>query len=89
MAGLPRSYRSIEEFEREEIRPGFRIGFSLDDLEEGTFEGDSGVDLEREGDLFDQPDGRSRSNRARSEQHDEQRRRRLVRRRLGGTPRPA
>ncbi len=29
---MPKSYRSIEEFEREEIRPSFKIGFSLDDL---------------------------------------------------------
>ena len=27
-----KNYRSIEEFEREEIRPSFRIGFFLDDL---------------------------------------------------------
>jgi hypothetical protein len=30
----------MEEFEREEIRPSFRIGFSIDDLEESSFEGD-------------------------------------------------
>jgi hypothetical protein len=29
---MPKQYRSIEEFEREEIRPSFKIGFSLDDL---------------------------------------------------------
>jgi len=29
---LPKRYRSIEEFEREEIRPSFKIGYSLDDL---------------------------------------------------------
>jgi hypothetical protein len=38
MQSLPKSYRTMEEFEREEIRPGFRIGFSIDDLEESTFE---------------------------------------------------
>jgi len=53
MPGLPRSYRSIEEFEREEIRPGLRIGFSLDDLEEGTFEVGFGLDAEREDDPFE------------------------------------
>jgi hypothetical protein len=53
MPGLPRSYRSIEEFEREEIRPGLRIGFNLDDLEEGTFEVGFGLDAEREDDPFD------------------------------------
>ena len=41
MSASPRSYRSIEEFEREEIRPSFRIGFSLEDLvEESAFEGE-------------------------------------------------
>jgi len=29
----PKNYDSFQEFEREEIRPLFRIGFSLDDLE--------------------------------------------------------
>jgi len=38
MQGLPKSYRTMEEFEREEIRPSFRIGFSIDDLEETSFE---------------------------------------------------
>lgn len=28
----PKTYRSMEEFEREEIRPGQKMGFSLDDL---------------------------------------------------------
>jgi hypothetical protein len=29
-----RAYRSFAEFEREEIRPGMRIGWSVDELEE-------------------------------------------------------
>jgi hypothetical protein len=29
----PRHYRSIEEFEREEIRSHIKLGWSLDDLE--------------------------------------------------------
>jgi hypothetical protein len=29
---LPKSYRTIEEFEREVLRPNFKVGFSLDDL---------------------------------------------------------
>jgi hypothetical protein len=34
----PKSYRSIEEFEREELRPHFKVGFSLDDvITESTF----------------------------------------------------
>ncbi|HEX4449088.1 MAG TPA: transcriptional regulator [Polyangiaceae bacterium] len=34
--GLPKSYRTIEEFEREELRPGSKAGFSLDDLMQET-----------------------------------------------------
>lgn len=35
MSGFgPVQYRSYEEFERENIRPLHKIGFSLDDLEE-------------------------------------------------------
>ena len=38
--GVPKSYRSIEEFEREEIRRDMKLGFSLDDLMQDTaFEG--------------------------------------------------
>lgn len=37
---VPKSYRSIEEFEREAIRPDMKCGFSLDDLmQDTTFEG--------------------------------------------------
>lgn len=39
---VPKSYRSIEEFEREEIRRDMKLGFSLDDLMQDTaFEGGS------------------------------------------------
>jgi hypothetical protein len=34
--GVPRSYRTIEEFEREELSPGNKAGFSLDDLMQET-----------------------------------------------------
>ena len=35
----PKMYRSMEEFEREELRPGQKAGFSLDDLiEEARFQ---------------------------------------------------
>jgi hypothetical protein len=41
----PSFYRSFEEFEREELRPGNRIGFSLDDLiEESVFDSETEVD---------------------------------------------
>jgi hypothetical protein len=39
--GVPKSYRSIEEFEREEIRPDMKFGFSLDDLMQDTALGGS------------------------------------------------
>ncbi len=43
----PNFYKSFEEFEREEIRPGStRVGFSLDDLiEESVFDSETEVDL--------------------------------------------
>ena len=33
---VPKSYRSMEEFERETIRPDMKCGFSLDDLMQDT-----------------------------------------------------
>ncbi len=33
---LPKSYRSIEDFEREELRPQNKVGFSFDDLMQET-----------------------------------------------------
>lgn len=36
---MAKTYSSWAEFEREEIRPCFRIGFSIDDLEDLLFEG--------------------------------------------------
>ncbi len=33
---LPKSYRSIEEFQREELRPGNKVGFDFDDLMQET-----------------------------------------------------
>jgi hypothetical protein len=38
----------LEEFEREEIRPSFRIGFTMDDLEEGAFEGELNFEVEQD-----------------------------------------
>ena len=37
----PKEYRTYAEFTREEIRPSFKVGFSMEDLvEEATFESD-------------------------------------------------
>jgi hypothetical protein len=33
---MPKSYRTIEEFEREELKPSFKAGFSFDDLMQET-----------------------------------------------------
>jgi hypothetical protein len=33
---VPRNYKTIEEFEREELRPSNKAGFSLDDLMQET-----------------------------------------------------
>jgi hypothetical protein len=44
----PKRYSSYAEFEREEIRPELKIGFSIDDLEDAMFEGEV---------LFDEVDG--------------------------------
>ena len=41
MPHSPRNYQSLAEFEREEIRPSFRIGFSIDDFEETSFESEN------------------------------------------------
>ena len=46
MPHSPMKYRTMEEFEREEIRPSFRIGFSIDDFEETSFEAESEVGFE-------------------------------------------
>ena len=33
---VPKNYRTIEEFEREELRPSYKVGFSFDDLMQET-----------------------------------------------------
>jgi hypothetical protein len=33
---VPKNYRTIEEFEREELKPQYRVGFSLEDLMQET-----------------------------------------------------
>lgn len=41
-------YRTFADFEREEIRPSFKVGFSMEDLvEEATFESDT-VDWDKD-----------------------------------------
>jgi hypothetical protein len=33
---MPKSYRTIEDFEREELRPSNKVGFDFDDLTQET-----------------------------------------------------
>jgi hypothetical protein len=46
MPQSPRNYRTLQDFEREEIRPSFKIGFSIDDFEETSFEAETEVGFE-------------------------------------------
>jgi len=50
---MARSYSSWAEFEREEIRPSFKIGFSIEDLEDDALGRDKYDDIE--GDDFLDP----------------------------------
>jgi hypothetical protein len=46
---LPKHYQTFADFEREEIRPSFKVGFSMEDLvDEASFEHSQGVDLDRD-----------------------------------------
>lgn len=39
-ARVPKQYRTIEEFQREELRPQYKVGFSFEDLmQETIFDG--------------------------------------------------
>jgi hypothetical protein len=42
---LPKAYRSFADFERQEIRPGMKIGWSTDDLH-GVHEAELEFDLD-------------------------------------------
>jgi hypothetical protein len=42
----PRGYRSYAEFEREEIRPSMRIGWSVDEIEETSAEAELDFDVD-------------------------------------------
>jgi hypothetical protein len=48
---LPRGYRSFADFEREELRPDMRIGWTVDELEE------TGDNLDFDMDPFASPGG--------------------------------
>ena len=42
---LPKAYRSFAEFERQEIRPSMRIGWSMDEIQ-GSHEAELEFDLD-------------------------------------------
>jgi hypothetical protein len=42
----PRAYGSYADFEREEIRPGMRIGWSVDEIEETSAEAELDFDFD-------------------------------------------
>ncbi|MDB4942071.1 MAG: hypothetical protein JWP97_1605 [Labilithrix sp.] len=55
--GVPKSFRSMAEFERETIRPDMKYGFSLDDLMQDTaFEGRSDLLFDDTVDEYADPD---------------------------------
>jgi hypothetical protein len=46
---LPKYYRTFADFEREEIRPNFKVGFSMEDLvDEANFENAQAIDFDRD-----------------------------------------
>jgi hypothetical protein len=50
---MPRSYRTIEEFEREELQPSNKAGFSLDDLMQETMLHESDLLFDDQHDEYD------------------------------------
>jgi len=54
---MPKRYRSIEEFQREELKPGMKIGFSFEDLmQETTFDGSQDLLFDDQVDEYDVDD---------------------------------
>ena len=54
MRNGPNHYKSLEEFEREEIRPGEKLGWSLEDLmEEAKFQAEHDYSFEKEPEELD------------------------------------
>jgi hypothetical protein len=52
----PKNYRTIEEFEREELRPQYKAGFSLDDLMQETMLHESDLLFDDQVDEYDLDD---------------------------------
>jgi len=54
---VPKSYRTIEEFEREELRPQFKVGFSFEDLMQETTFGENDLLFDDTVDEYDPDQG--------------------------------
>jgi hypothetical protein len=50
---VPKSYRTIEEFEREELKPSFKVGFSFEDLMQETMFNESDLLFDDTKDEYD------------------------------------
>ncbi len=55
---MARNYRSIEEFSREELRPGFKAGYSFEDLMQETHQEGSDMLFDETFDAYD-PDSKA------------------------------
>jgi hypothetical protein len=53
----PKSYRTIEEFQREELRPQYKVGFSFDDLMQETMLNGSDLLFDDQVDEYEVDDG--------------------------------
>lgn len=55
--GVPKNYRTIEEFQREELRPQYKIGFSFEELMMETTFGESDLLFDDTKDEYDPDQG--------------------------------
>jgi hypothetical protein len=54
---VPKSYRTIEDFQREELKPSFKVGFSFEDLMQETTFGESDLLFDDTVDEYDPDQG--------------------------------
>jgi hypothetical protein len=53
---LPKSYRTIEDFQREELRPSNKVGFSFEDLMQETMLHESDLLFDDQADEYEPSD---------------------------------
>jgi hypothetical protein len=53
---MPKSYRTIEDFEREELRPSNKVGFDFDDLMQETMLHENDLLFDDQRDEYDDAD---------------------------------